>query len=277
MHTPLEAFRSFYARNMAARGGMPAIEERLARAFNAVERERFLLKGPWRVFAGTHYITTPSNDPAFLYQDIVVALEDEGGINNGQPSLHAVCLANVNPSDGERVVHVGAGSGYYTAILATLVGPAGTVTAYEIEQALAERASAGLADYANVTVHQRSGSEGPLPSADVVYVSAGATAPLDVWLDALRPGGRLMFPLTPAEGVGGMLLVTQKTEQRFSAAFVSTAMFIPCLGARDDTTAARLSEAFRRGGTEMVSSLYRTKPVDGTCWFEGDGWWLSTF
>ena len=277
MSASLAVFRAFYAHRLAAMAGAPAIEDRLSQAFEAVPRESFLEKGPWKVFTGSRYIVTPSDDPALLYQDIIVALSEDGPLNNGQPSLHAVCLGNVNPASGECVLHIGAGSGYYTAILAMLVGPAGTVVAYEIEPSLAERASRNLAAYSNVTVHHRSGSKGFLPRADVIYVSAGATAPLGVWLDALGAGGRLIFPLTPAEGVGGMLLVTRKSAERFSAAFVSPAMFVPCLGARDEETAHRLTAAFQRGGTEAVSSLYRNKPVDDSCWFAGDGWWLSTF
>ena len=126
MNTPLEAFRSFYARHIAA--GAPGIAERLVSAFEAVPREHFLGKGPWRVFTATGYISTPSDDPAFLYQDIVVALPGDGPINNGQPSLHAACLASVDPANGETVLHIGAGTGYYTAVLAKLVGQTGTVS-----------------------------------------------------------------------------------------------------------------------------------------------------
>jgi protein-L-isoaspartate(D-aspartate) O-methyltransferase len=277
MSTSIEAFRGFYARRIAAMAGTPQVEDRLVRAFEAVPREQFLEKGPWNVFTGAGYIRTPTDDPAFLYQDIVVALSGDGPANNGQPSLHATCLGHVNPMPGETVLHIGAGSGYYTAILAMLVGPTGTVVAYEIQKSLAEWAAGNLAAYSNVTVRNRSGSTGPLPYADVVYVSAGATAPLGIWLDALQAGGRLMFPLTAADGVGAMLLLTKKSADRFAAAFVSPAMFIPCSGGRDDATAQRLIDAFRRGGTEAVSSLYRTKPVDDSCWFAGDGWWLSTF
>ena len=42
-------------------------------------------------------------------------------------------------------------------------------------------------------------------------------------------------------------------------------------------TAQALTEAFRRGGTETVRSLYRNKPADDSCWFAGNGWWLSVF
>jgi protein-L-isoaspartate(D-aspartate) O-methyltransferase len=228
------------------------------------------------VFTAGGYIETPSDDPAFLYQDVTVAVEAEGQINNGQPTLHALCLMTLNVREGETAVHVGAGTGYYTAVLARLTGPAGAVFGYEIEERLARRAAENLADLPNATIHHRSGSEGPLPDCDVLYVSAGATEPLDVWLDALRPGGRLMFPLTPAQGAGALLLITRAATDRFSARFLGRVMFIPCAGARDDETARKLTAAFQRDDLKNVRSLHRGTPPDETNWCSGNGWWLST-
>jgi protein-L-isoaspartate(D-aspartate) O-methyltransferase len=54
------------------------------------------------------------------------------------------------------VIHVGAGTGYYTAILAHLVGPEGRVHAYEIEADIAARAAENLAGYPNVRVYAQS-------------------------------------------------------------------------------------------------------------------------
>ena len=67
------------------------------------------------MFTAAGYIDTPTDDPAFLYQDVTVALKPESQINNGQPTLHAVSLAALNPQEGEAAVHIGAGTGYYTA------------------------------------------------------------------------------------------------------------------------------------------------------------------
>lgn len=270
----LEAHRSFFARLITASAGVPPQDGRLAAAFAATPRERFVGPGPWKVFTAVGYIDTPTDDPAFLYQDVTVALKAEGQINNGQPILHALCLSALKVKEGETVLHVGAGTGYYSAILARLVGPAGSVVASEIEEELAERAAANLSDLPQVMVQRRSGSEGPLPACDGIYVNAGATAPLDCWLDALRPGGRLLFPLTPAQGPGGMLLVTRTAADAFDARMVCRAMFIPCVGARDEETAQRLTAAFQRPDT--VRSLHRATPPDTTCWCAGDGWWLST-
>lgn len=271
---PLETHRAFYAKLVTANAGVPPTD-RLVTAFASVPRERFVGPGPWRVFTPGGYVATP-HDPAFLYQDVVVALKSEAQINNGQPTLHAACLAALRIELGEALVHVGAGSGYYSAILAELTGPTGSVVAYEVDGELAQRATDNLAEYSHVTVQHRSGSEGPLPECDVIYVSAGATDPMDVWLDALRPGGRLLFPLTAAQGAGGMLLLTRRAGNQWAARFVCQAVFIPCLGARDDEVAKRLAEAFKGGGLRDVQSLRRHSSPDATSWCVGRGWWLST-
>ncbi len=276
----LEAHRRFYADLVTTSAGA-AKNERLKDAFASTLRERFVGAGPWKVFAGGNYVETPTDDPAFLYQDVVVALAPERRINNGQPVLHAINLAALNVKQGEKVLHVGAGTGYYTAVLARLTGATGTVVAYEVEHDLAQNAIRNLSDISNVTVQERSGSEAPLPTCDAIYVSAGATAPLDVWLDALRLHGRLLFPLTPADGpggmpgAGGMILVTRTGTDHFDARFVCAAMFVPCFGARDEETAQKLSAAFKRGDSNNVRTLRRNSKPDDTCWCAGNGWWLS--
>jgi protein-L-isoaspartate(D-aspartate) O-methyltransferase len=268
------AARTFYARLVAGNAGVH--DERIIAAFESAPREQFVGPGPWQVFAlSGGYIETPSDDPAYLYQDVLVAISKDRRLNNGQPSLHARCLAALQPGPGETVVHIGAGAGYYTALLAALVGATGSVSAYEIEGDLAERASANLQGMPNVKIHNISGCEAKLDACDVIYVNAGATHPLDAWLDALRPNGRLLFPLTPDQGMGGMLLVTRNGD-RFAARIVCAAMFVPCLGARDPDMAQRLATAFARGDAKNVQSLHRRTVPDGSCWCSGENWWLST-
>ena len=107
------------------------------------------------------------------------------------------------------MLHLGRGAGYYTAIAAELVGSVGRITAVEINTKLAERARAALALWPQVTV---SNAEAPaLPSIrSMSSVSAGATHPLQSWLDALKPSGRLVFPMTArSNGFGTMLFVTR--------------------------------------------------------------------
>ena len=270
----LQQRRNSYARLLAASAGVSGAHQRVIDAFATIPREDFLGPPPWQVFSGLGFVQD-SSDPALLYQDVLVSLKAESHLNNGQPSLHMASLAALDIKEGETAVHVGAGTGYYTAMLAALTGPSGNVIAYEIDSDLAPRAMKNLATFAHVEVRHESGATGPLPSTDVIYVSAGATSPLEAWVKALRDGGRLCFPLTPDQGAGCMLLVT-RTGDGFSAKCISTAVFTPCIGARDDKTARGLSQAFATRDTRRLRSLRYGTPPDDTCWFAGSGWWLST-
>jgi protein-L-isoaspartate(D-aspartate) O-methyltransferase len=154
------------------------------------------------------------------------------------------------------------------------------VHAYEIEPELAQRAADALADRPNVEVHARSAFAESLPPADILYVNAGASHPPVEWLAALRPGGRLIFPLTADDGGGVMLLVElpeSKAPWRHARArVVAHVQFIGCSGARDAAQAERLSRALARGDSGFVRSLRRGTPPDASCWCAGADWWLST-
>lgn len=271
---PIQAYRDFYANFIVKSIG--SSNERLIAAFSSTPREHYLGVGPWQIFVGSGYLPTVSDDPSLLYQDVLVGLATDRGINNGQPSLHARCLAACAPTFGESVVHIGAGTGYYTAVLAALVGSAGNVFAYEIEADLAERARNNLKHLSNVRVVASSAADAVLQKADVIYVNAGATHPLNSWLDALNIGGRLIFPLTPNEGFGVMLLVTRHSTTSYAACVVTRAGFIPCIGARNDAASKALSVAVETQSIKAVKSLHRNTEPDDTAWCVGESWWLST-
>lgn len=262
--------------NLARLNDGSDIGRRVIAAFESVPREQFVGPPPWRIISPQGHHQGVTSNPEDLYHDVLVSLDAGRGLNNGQPSLHALCLGALAPSEGERCVHVGAGTGYYTAILATLVGEAGRVDAYEIEPELAARAAANLAGFPQAQVHARSGAEAPIPECDVLYVSAASAEPLDVWLDALRFGGRLLFPLE-AEGEGGeMLLLTRDAERSYAARFLCGVKFVSCVGAQNQSVASALLAAFRRGNSKAVRRLYRNNLLDESCWCAGNGWWLST-
>jgi protein-L-isoaspartate(D-aspartate) O-methyltransferase len=270
------ALRQFYAHYVTtlARARVPALE----RAFGAVEREPFAGRGPWFVCVpGFGYIRTPDDDPAFLYQDTLIALDYTRGLNIGQPSAHALWLHALDVREGESVLQVGAGSGYYTAILAHLVGAGGRIYAYEIDRDLAARATDNLRALPQAEVRARSGVGADLPEVDAVYVCAGATQPSRAWLDALRPGGRLMFPLAAEGQLGGMLKITRPERGvGWPAAFVSGAAFVACNGLQDAKAGSRLTEAFAKGDSNSVRSFRTDLPIKELCWYAGDEWWLST-
>jgi protein-L-isoaspartate(D-aspartate) O-methyltransferase len=269
-----QKLRDFFARLVTADPAIsnPTIEQ----AFALVKRELFVGPGPWSIYSGKGYVETPDDDLAFIYQDTLVAIDANRGINIGQPSWHALWLNAINVKAGESVLQVGAGTGYYTAILAHLVGPSGRVHAYEIDADFAIRAGKNLKYLPTVEVHARSGVADNLPKSDAIYVCAGITQPSWAWLDAMRPAARLLFPLQPSIGLGGMLLL-QRPDHGLSwpARFVSRARFICCEGQQDYDANERLMEAFS-GRWDRVRSFRIDEQIDDTCWFAGDGWWLST-
>jgi protein-L-isoaspartate(D-aspartate) O-methyltransferase len=266
--------RSFYASLVCAVAGVR--DPRIERAFAAVKREPFVGPGPWSIMAGKGYVTTPDDDPAFIYQDTLVALDRARGINIGEPSSHAFWLDAIALKEGETVLQVGAGSGYYTAVIAHLVGAGGRVHAYEIDPGLAARADENLQDHEQVDVEAQSGIAENLPKVDAIYVCAGITQPSWAWLDALRPGARLLFPLQPEGGLGGMLLIQRPDHgASWPAKFVSRAAFIGCVGQQDADAGRGLTAAFS-SHWDRVRSFRIDDVKDDTCWFAGDGWWLST-
>ncbi len=228
--TELQDVRAFHARLMAAASG--SSEPRLERVFDLVPREAFLGPGPWSLMVNGRYVETPNDDPIHLYQNVLVALDAAKGINNGEPFLHAGWIAAVAPQSGETVVQVGAGSGYYTAILSMLVLPRGRVEAYEIEATLAVRAGRNLLPFENASVTCGNATEIDLPECDVIYVNAGVVCPPIGWLMALRRSGRIIFPWSPSSQFGLALLMT-KAESGFAVRPLGPCRFIPCVGASD--------------------------------------------
>ncbi|MCB8823291.1 protein-L-isoaspartate O-methyltransferase family protein [Microvirga rosea] len=283
----LAIVRRAYAKQIMA-ADRAVISQQVEDAFATVPRERFLGPGPWPIFRFWQggYMATPSADPVYLYTNDLVGIDPERHINNGQPSLHAHLLACAASNEGEHVVHVGAGVGYYTAIMAEMVGLSGQVTAIEYEPDLAARAKENLSGYANVAVLQGDGASVPFEPADVIYVNAGTTKPADTWLDRLRDGGRLILPLTTNQGFrsagpgpisrrGAVFLVTRQGPD-YLARWVSPVAIYPCAGMRDEASEHALAAAFEKGDWNRVTRLRRTAELpEERCWLTFEGWSLT--
>jgi len=128
------------------------------------------------------------------------AIRTKAALDNGEPAFHARLMAAFAAGPGEHVVHIGASTGYFTAILAEQVGRRGRVTAFEVDAELAARARRNLRRWPQVRVIHGDALGAPLDPADGIYVNAGATHPPAAWLDTLAPGGRLLLPLTTDDG-----------------------------------------------------------------------------
>jgi protein-L-isoaspartate(D-aspartate) O-methyltransferase len=270
----LAACRLFYAKMVASGGGQ--LREDLERAFEIVPREYFLGAGPWFATSSVSgmLVPTPTDDPIHVYQNVLFALDRQKRINNGEPFLHGHLLGALSPARGNVALHIGCGTGYYTAILAHLVGPSGKVIAYEIEPELGRRAVENLKPWDNVEVRIASGVDDGLPHCDAIYVNAGATRPVAAWLDALNEGGKLLFPLIGLEGAGVPLLVA-RLQSELSAKVIGYCAFVPCQGAFDEAEAAHVTAAFRSGKLRNARSLIRNDEPDDQAVLIGKGWWLT--
>ena len=174
------------------------------------------------------------------------------------------------------MLHLGCGTGYYSAILAEIVGPHGKVAAVEIDETLAEQARVALQLWPQVVVIAEDGTAYDPGAVDLIVASAGATHPVPLWLDSLSVGGRLLFPLTTDDRGGAMLLLTRQAADTFAARFLRPVGFIPFAGARDPEESRRLRTAFGKGDTYSVKSLRRDAHAeDETCWLHTTGWCLS--
>jgi protein-L-isoaspartate(D-aspartate) O-methyltransferase len=261
-------------------------------AYASVRREDFLGPGPWpilrwesRLGLKPAYVPSPSADPIYLYTNDLIGIVPERQLNNGQPSFHAGMIASALPKPGEHAVHIGAGVGYYTAILAHMVGPKGRVTGIEFDPDLAARAKQNFHGHPNVEIITGDGSLVSFDSCDVIYVNAGATRPADTWLDRLADGGRLILPLTTSQSFSpefdkitpGVVFLIERRGSDFHAKVVSSVAIFPCAGARDDVSEKALARALEKGGADKVTRLYRHHEAlpDDQVWLRAPGWSLT--
>lgn len=269
----LANIRQYYAEEMRAVSNIQSAA--LVTAFAKVRREHFLGRGPWQIWHADHvsgngtYSLTIDDNPKHLYHNIVVAIDASRSLNNGQPSGLAVWIDSLDLRESEHVVHIGCGVGYYTAIIAEVVGPSGHVTALEVDPEISSRARRNLEYLPNVEVLNCSGAEYTPEPSDAIFVNAGATHPRAAWLDRLRPGGRLLLPLTFASeptaiGTGFMLKIKNEAEG-YSARPTSPVSIYSCAGVRDAEFNQRLRDLLMRNTWRTIQSVRKEphEPTDG--------------
>jgi protein-L-isoaspartate(D-aspartate) O-methyltransferase len=284
MDAELAAARRWYAEDLRLQA--PVLRNlQIVDAFAAVPRERFLGPGPWRIMPGNRpgqVFTTPDDQAHWLCHDVLVTIDEARGLNNGSPSLWAGIFDHLDLRRGGRVMQVGAGTGYYAAVLAEMVGPAGRIVAVEHDQELAERARAGLEPWRQVEVVAGDGRSHDPGEVDAIVVFAGSTHPAPRWLDRLAEGGRLIMPLT-SENRWGFLLRAVRRGTRFEAASIGWVGIYPCFGGRDEEAGKRLAQALAglrsAAGTQIpVRALHRGDPdpeAGDKVWYRAPDFWLE--
>jgi protein-L-isoaspartate(D-aspartate) O-methyltransferase len=264
----IEECRRFYSEEIRFTGNIQSAA--LAEAFARVPREKFLGPGPWEIasadvrglsaLGAIQMSYTPVADPRHLYHNVVVVLDKAADINNGQPSALARWIDTLDLKPGVRAYHLGCGVGYYTAIMAEVVGPDGNVVGSEVHPDLAARAQKNLSGYPNVTVVDGDGATFDPGECDALLINAGVTHPVPLWLDRLREGGRLVVPLTmantPRVGIGVMVKIVRE-HGGFSAQIVTSLAIYSCTSARDAQREPLLKAAMAGGALMKMKSVRR--------------------
>jgi protein-L-isoaspartate(D-aspartate) O-methyltransferase len=280
----LRICREAFAARMLAKAGISR-DDAVMRAFAAVPRERFLGPPPWKIQQWEGYVDIPSRDPAILYQDLLFALQEERQVNNGSPSLHARGLHKLALREGEAVCHIGAGTGYYTAMLSLIVGSTGRVVAVEFDRELARRARLNLQDYPNVEVVRGNGLEWPKEDTDAIYVNFALHRPAEAWIERLKPGGRLIFPLgTPGRDERGRstgltsragFFLFRREGDGYGVEFLGPVGFVwgEAVGGSIETYRS-LDAAFKKGGLNRIRKLRWKIAPAGDEWYSDLDWGL---
>jgi len=161
------------------------------------------------------------------------ALPIEAGQTISQPYIVARMLDAAAIRRHDRVLEIGAGSGYATAVAALL---AGRVVAIERHAPLADLARERLKrlGYRNVEVHCADGSLGWPAAApyDAIIVSAGGPHVPDALRSQLAPGGRLVMPVGGQVEFQHLVKLTRRSESEFDREVLDAVSFVPLVGAQ---------------------------------------------
>lgn len=196
--------------SIAARG---VRDQLVLDAMRKVPRERFL----------------PEKLREFAYEDAPLPIAAEQTIS--QPYIVAFMAEALLLKGGEKVLEIGAGSGYAAAVLSEIAADVYTVERVGL---LAEKAAATLADlgYDNVHVMHGDGTKGWLEHApyDAIVVAAGGPQVPESLKSQLKIGGRLVMPVGADQRTQELVRVTRVSKTRYHSEDIADVRFVPLIG-----------------------------------------------
>lgn len=201
--------RRMIERQLVARG---IRDPRLLAAMDEVPREHFV----------------PPELAEFAYEDGPLPIAE--GQTISQPFIVAQMIEAAKVAPGDRVLEVGAGSGYAAAVLSRIVTQ---VFAIERHKPLADTAELRLArlGYSNVTIIAGDGSGGFPDKApfDAILVAARSPEAPDMLKRQLKVGGRLVIPLG-GEDVQSLCRITRTDAECWTTDDLGAVRFVPLIG-----------------------------------------------
>ena len=204
-------------RNIVARG---VRDELVLDAMRKVSRELFL----------------PKNLREFAYEDSPLPIAGEQTIS--QPYIVAFMAEALMLKGGEKVLEIGAGSGYAAAVLSEIAG-----NVYTVERLgqLADKAAATLANlgYDNIHVLHGDGTRGWPEHApyDAIVVAAGGPQVPESLKEQLKIGGRLVIPVGEDQRTQELVRVTRVSTNEYRSEDIADVRFVPLIGEEGWATA----------------------------------------
>jgi protein-L-isoaspartate(D-aspartate) O-methyltransferase len=256
--------------------------KRLFEAYSTVPRERFLGPGPWLIMAdGVEPLKIAKHERSWLYHNTTVVLNKAKHLNNGHPGWWANLLERADPRLGDNVLHIGCGTGYYTAILAELVGSKGTVHGLDVDATNVANAKRNLRPWPHVTVSRKNGLLIDSGSFDSIIVSAGINFVPPQWAKCMSTSGKMILPLAcrtkqSDTATFGELLLVRRTHNAHTVEFSGPVAIYPCIGANSPKLNAALRKALRDRPRGKLS--LRLDPHDKvrSCWYHEADACIST-
>jgi len=191
----------------------------------------------------TSYLKSPKIINAFKQTDRICFVPEElrheayenyplfigHGQTISQPATVAFMLELLEPKPGEKILDVGCGSGWQTALLSNLVGDKGKVIGLEIKDELVEQCKNNLEqfDFKNIEIKKGNGWQGLPEQApfDKIIVAAAANTVPEQLLKQLKIGGRMIVPV--GRDIQDMTIINKVGKNQYEEESVPGFIFVP--------------------------------------------------